>query len=151
MPRERAKLTDKQERILVQAQLMGLTPSDMQKVSNRLIALQKEAEDKREIAETIEGYSWTKDKLSWVVTTPDGYVVKFVKGKTGKSGYYHQSWDYHISIDKPGTAFKTRRLQKNSINILQEWRSKLCPENSKELYGMIKWLGAHLNYVLRQK
>lgn len=151
MPRERAKLTDKQERILVQAQLMGLTPRDMQQIGNRLVALKKEAEDKAEISESISGYSWTKDKDHWVITTPEGYVVKFIKGKTGRSSYYHHSWDYHVTIDKPGTAFKTRRIQKNSINIRQDWRSRLCPENSKELYAMIKWLSAHLNYILRQK
>ena len=45
MTRVRAKLTDKQERILVQAQLMGLTPRDMTQISNRVVALQKEAEE----------------------------------------------------------------------------------------------------------
>ena len=151
MPRERSKLTDKQERILVQAQLMGLTPSDMTKISNRLVALQREALDMQEIAETIDGYSWTKDKDHWIITTPDGYVVKFVKGKTGRSSYHYQSWDYNVTINKPGTAFKTRKLQKNSITFRQEWRSRLCPENSKELYAMIKWLSTHLNFILKQK
>lgn len=151
MPRERAKLTDKQERILVQAQLMGLTPSDMQKISNRLIALQKEADDKREIADTIEGYSWSKDKDHWVITTPDGYSCKFIKGKSGRTQYYESSWDYNISVSKPGTAFKTRYIQKKSVSQKHDWRAKLCPEKSKELYAMIKFLGHHLHFLINQK
>jgi hypothetical protein len=149
MPRERAKLTDKQERILVQAQLMGLTPSDMTKISNRLVALQKEADDMREIADTIEGYSWSKDeKNHWTIRTSDGYVCKFVKGKTGRSQYYDTSWDYNVTISKPGTAFKTRYLQKKTVSFKHDWRSKLCPEKSKELYGMIRFLKAHLNWLI---
>ena len=152
MPRQRAKLSDKQERILVQAQLMGLTPSDMQKISNRLIALQKEANDMREIADDIEGYTWSKDeKNNWIVRSPDGYSCKFVKGKTGRSQYYNASWDYNVTISKPGTAFKTRYLQKKSVIFSHDWRSKLCPEKSKELYGIIRFVKTHLHWLIAQK
>lgn len=152
MPRQRAQLTDKQERILVQAQLMGLTPHDMQRISNRLIALQKEASEKLEIQNVIEGYSWTKnDKDSWTITTPDGYVCKFGKPMKGNRMYWETVKDYPITITKPGTAFKTRVLQKKQVSIKSEWRAKLCPENSKELYGMIKYLRHHLQHELRKK
>ena len=53
MARERAKLSDKQERILVQCQLMGLTPSDMTQISNRLVALERERGFKADIAEAV--------------------------------------------------------------------------------------------------
>lgn len=152
MARERAKLSDKQERILVQAQLMGLTARDMQQIGNRLIALQKEAKHRAEIQRTIEGYSWIKnDKGSWTVTTPDGYVCKFGRAvKSNKFSWENQK-DYPISIAKPGTAFKTRVLQKKSVTLSDDWKAKFCPENSKELYGMIKWLSHHLHYVINQK
>ena len=152
MARERSKLTDKQERILVQAQLMGLTPRDMQQISNRLIAIQKEAADKLEIQKVIEGYSWTKnDKDSWTITTSDGYVCKFGKCGKGKGHYWETLKEYPITITKPGTAFKTRVLQKKQVSIRDDWRAKLCPENSKELYGMIKWVSQHLQWELRKK
>jgi len=140
MARGRAKLTEKQERILVQAQLMGLTPRDMQQISNRLIALQKESEERVTVGEAIQGYSWTKDaKKQWSVTTPDGYVCEFTKGTKHRTGYWDRSWDYNVKVTKPGTAFKTRYLQKKQISVRDEWVAKLCPENSKELYGIIRW------------
>ena len=81
MPRSRAKLSDKQERILVQAQLMGLTARDMQQIGNRLIALQKEAEEKLQITQTIEGYLWNQDKDGrWTIITSEGYHCRFSKG-----------------------------------------------------------------------
>ena len=152
MPRQRAKLTDKQERILVQAQLMGLTPHDMQKISNRLIALQKESEEIKNVNDTISGYTWIKnDKESWTITTPEGYVCKFGKPVKSNRMYWETVKDYPITVTKPGTAFKTRVLQKKQLTIRNEWRSKLCPENSKELYGMIKWVSQHLQWELRRK
>jgi len=140
MARGRAKLTDKQERILVQAQLMGLTPRDMQQISNRLIALQREAEEIKKIGETTQGYSWSKtDKGTWNVITPDGYLCEFSKGKrSSKRSYWERSLDYTVKVTKPGTAFKARNFSK-SISVRDEWIAKLCPENSKELYALIGW------------
>jgi len=152
MPRQRARLTDKQERILVQAQLMGLTPHDMQRISNRLIALQKEAEEIKNVNDTISGYTWIKnDKESWTITTPEGYVCKFGKPVRGDRRYWEAVKEYPITVTKPGTAFKTRVLQKKQVTISNVWLAKLCPENSKELYGMIKWVSQRLQWELRKK
>jgi hypothetical protein len=152
MPRQRARLTDKQERILVQAQLMGLTPRDMQRISNRLIALQKEAEESKNVNDTISGYTWIKnDKESWTITTPEGYVCKFGKPMKGNRMFWETVKEYPITVTKPGTAFKTRVLQKKQVTIRNEWLAKLCPENSKELYGMIKWVSQRLQWELRKK
>jgi len=152
MTRVRAKLTDKQERILVQAQLMGLTPRDMQRISNRLIALQKEAEESKNVNDTISGYTWIKnDKESWTITTPEGYVCKFGKPMKGNRMFWETVKEYPITVTKPGTAFKTRVLQKKQVSIRDDWRAKLCPENSKELYGMIKWVSQRLQWELRKK
>lgn len=149
MARGRAKLTEKQERILIQAQLMGLTPRDMQQISNRLIALQREADEIKKIGETTQGYSWIKtDKGTWNVTTPDGYLCEFSKGSSGKRSYWERTKDYSVKITKPGTAFKARQLKKG-IGVRDEWIAKLCPENSKELYALISW--AHgLKWELKQ-
>jgi len=139
MARSRAKLTDKQERILVQAQLMGLTPRDMQQISNRLIALQREADEIKKIGDTVQGYSWTKtDKGTWNVTTPEGYLCEFSKGTSGKRSYWERTKDYSIKITKPGTAFKARQMKKG-IGVRDEWIARLCPDGSKELYALISW------------
>ena len=139
MARGRAKLTEKQERILIQAQLMGLTPQDMQRISNRLIALQKEADEIKKIGENIQGFSWIKtDKGTWNVTTPDGYLCEFSKGNSGKRSYWERTKDYKVKVTKPGTAFKPRNFTKG-ISIRDGWTARLCPEGSKELYALIQW------------
>lgn len=143
MARGRAKLTDKQERILVQAQLMGLTPRDMTQISNRLVALQREAEEIKTVGEAIQGYTWTKDpkdpKSRWTVITPDGYHCQFTKTNHGRSSYWERTWDYNVKITKPGTAFKTRSHQRKTVMFRDEWVARLCPEGSKELYGLIRF------------
>lgn len=139
MARGRAKLTEKQERILIQAQLMGLTPRDMQQISNRLIALQKEADEIKQIGETTQGYSWVKtDKGTWNVTSPDGYLCEFGKGVSKKRHYWQHTKTYQVKVTKPGTAFKARNFTKE-IGIRDEWVARLCPEGSKELFALVTW------------
>ena len=105
MARSRAKLSEKQERILVQAQLMGLSAHDMQQIGNRLVALKKEADEIQRIGETTQGYTWTKtEKNTWNVKTPDGYLCEFSKGSRGKRSYWERNMDYEIKVTKPGTA-----------------------------------------------
>lgn len=152
MPRGRAQLSDKQERILVQAQLMGLTARDMQQIGNRLVALKKEAEEKQLIADTIEGYTWIKDKDNrWTIITPEGYHCRFSKGARAKIFYWEATKEYQLTISKPGTAFQSRSHKKTSITIRSEWKAKFCPENSKELYSLIKFVDTHLNALLIKK
>ncbi len=144
MARGRAKLTEKQERILIQAQLMGLTARDMQQIGNRLIALQKEARDRQEIENYCQGFSWEKTKDNeWRVTTPEGHVVE-----THKTGKFRTEWnrhsiEYDFKVYKPGTRFKIRNFKKTSASVELEWRKKLMPEQSKELYGVIRWIKNH--------
>ena len=59
MSRGRKPLTDKQERILVQCQLMGMTTADLVTISNRLKAIDAENEFRSRVAEATHGFSWT--------------------------------------------------------------------------------------------
>ena len=68
MPRGRKALTDKQERILVQCQLMGLTTADMVQISNRLRALDKEREFKSRVNEFASGFTWTAKILETLLS-----------------------------------------------------------------------------------
>lgn len=148
MARGRAKLTEKQERILIQAQLMGLTPQDMQRISNRLIALQKEADEIKRIGDQTQGYIW-EDKIDLErlkVTTPEGYVVEAVRGKKGNSHWNRYSWNYDITVSKPGTRFKTRRYKNKSLTCDYDWTKRLMPAQSKELYSLIRWCSNGLQY-----
>lgn len=148
MARGRAKLTEKQERILIQAQLMGLTPQDMQRISNRLIALQKEADEIRSIDKETQGYGWENiiDPHRLKVTTPQGYTVEAIRGKKGSSHWNRFSWEYNIIVSKPGTRFKTRRYKNKTLVCEYDWTKRLMPGNSKELYSLIRWCSNSMNY-----
>ncbi len=146
MPRGRAKLSDKQERILVQAQLMGLTARDMQQIGNRLMALKKEAEDKAEIAETIAGFTWSqikdetrKDQTGWCIDTPEGYRIDAFRGKRGRSGWDSYNWTFDFRVTKPGTRFQSRDLKDKTLYIPYDWKKSFMPGESKELYAIIRW------------
>ncbi len=151
MARERAKLSDKQEKILMQAMLMGLDARDMQQIGNRLMALKREAEEKASIADNIAGYSWKqvdhptkKNPLgkAWHITDSDGYIYEFSnKTQSRHSSWYSKNFEYDIRVSKPGTRFKTRVAKGKNVSIDNDWKKKFMPEQSKELYGMIRYVG----------
>lgn len=141
MPRGRAALTEKEERILIQAQLMGLSTSSMVKIGNRLKALEQERETIDRINETIQGYKWSGEISKEIikVSTPDGLEVEAVRGPKGKSHWQHFSWEYTITVTKPGTRFKPRVFKNRSLHCDYDWKKRLMPANSKELYSLIRW------------
>ena len=148
MTRGRAPLTDKEEKILIQAQLMGLSTASMVKIGNRLRALEKDRRDKAEIDEYTQGFTWNKlmdpvqphRQIGWSVTTPEGHVCEFTHRKRVTSrSWYQRTFNYRVKISKPGTRFKVREVKKAEINVHDDWRARLCPENNKELYAMVRW------------
>lgn len=142
MARGRAALTDKEERILVQAQLMGLSTASMVKIGNRLRALEKEREEIARISETCQGFNWSEkqsaEKLE--VTSPDGHVVEAIRGQRGKSRWDHFTWTYDIKVTKPGTRFKARSFKGKELRCDYDWKKRLMPAKSKELYSLIRWI-----------
>jgi len=142
MARSRAALTDKEERILVQAQLMGLSTASMVKIGNRLRALEIEREEIATVDKAVQGFVWDepgKDGRLKVVTS-DGYVVEALRGKKGSSRWDHFSWGYNISVTKPGTRFKTRHYKNKELKCSYDWKKRLMPGKSKELYSLIRWV-----------
>ena len=141
MARERAKLTDKQERILVQCQLMGLTTRDMTQISNRLVALEKEREFLSEISDAVAGKTWTKIDKGWTIVDSQGRVYECRKSKPGKR---HQSyWDrqvfvWDVAISGKDKRFKSKMLSDITVHIDHGITARICPENSKELYALLK-------------
>ena len=141
MARERAKLSDKQERILVQCQLMGLTPSDMTQISNRLVALERERGFRAEIAEAMSDKTWTKVDKGWIIVDSQGRVYECRKAKPGKR---HQSyWDrqvfaWDVKISGRDKRFKEKTLSDLTVHIDHGITARICPENSKELYALLK-------------
>lgn len=150
MPKVRAKLSEKQERILIQAQLMGLTERDMVQIGNRLMALKKESDMKKMIAETIEGYTWeskSTNKHSWLIRTPNGYEILAEKGKKTKPNYFRYGMDWKMTVTKPGTKFKPREWTETFLNVDYQWKKSLMPENNKDLFCVIKYIKSNLHRI----
>lgn len=143
MPRERAKLTEKEERILIQAQLMGLSTGSMIKIGNRLRALEKEREEIARINEDCQDYAWQKTSNGWLVTTPQKHQVEFSNRNRSKSHWNYYSVEWDITVSKPGTRFKSRSQKAKNIMVSYDWKAKLCPEKSKELYSCIKYCNSN--------
>jgi hypothetical protein len=141
MARERAKLTDKEERILVQAQLMGLSTASMIKIGNRLKALEQERDAIAHINEVCHGYKWAEVQNieTLKVTSPDGLEVEAVRGQKGRSHWGHYGWNYDITVTKPGTRFKARVYKSKELQCDYDWKKRLMPAKSKELYSLIRW------------
>lgn len=141
MARERAKLSDKQERILVQCQLMGLTPSDMTQISNRLVALEKERAFKADIAEAVGDKTWTKMVNGWRIMDSQGRVYECQKAKPGKRHpcyWDRQVFAWDVKISGRDKRFKEKMLSDITVHIEHGITGRICPENSKELYALLK-------------
>lgn len=142
MPRGRAKLTDKQERILLQCQLMGLTTQDMTQISNRLKALDKEREFKSKVAEVSADFTWQeKTKDDFTITDQDGkiYEVK-ISSENNRDFYYSRTYYAKIKISKPGTRFKVREIKAHKLNssLEDDIIVSACPGGNKNIFRIMR-------------
>ena len=142
MARQRQPLSEKQERILIQCQLMGLTTGDMIQISNRLKALEVERELIKEIDEVKQGCTWTKTASGWIIHAADGrsYDCKPTSNKRARrTNFWDTSlgdWDVHIS--KPSTRFKPKTITGSTLYGVDNVKKSLCPEGSKELFHLLR-------------
>lgn len=149
MAKERAKLTDKEEKILVQAQLMGLSTASMIKIGNRLKALELEREQRADIDTVVSKFTYKQkeDKLGWEITTENGYVWHFTKRHVDhrNAGWnYRKKITYNIAMEKPGTRFQPRYSSNHELYISEMWGpAKFMPEKNKELYAMMRGIEGH--------
>jgi hypothetical protein len=143
MPRGRRQLTDKQERILVQCQLMGLTTADLVTISNRLKALDAEREFKARVDDITDGFTWvSKNKREFTITDRAGYIYDIkVLSDYGRSSWNQQCHNFAtVVVNKPGTRFKSRRVDSHPLR--DDWDvfeiAAACPDGNKFLYRMMR-------------
>ena len=143
MPRGRKPLSEKQERVLVQCQLMGLTTSDLVTISNRLKALDVEREFKSRVSEVTEGFTWNiKDKRNFTVTDHAGtvYECKCYADYSSKDWTMRGRDFAKITITRPGTRQKPKIISDHRI--VNPWNDpeivSVCPEGSKYLYRVMR-------------
>lgn len=143
MPRGRKQLTDKQERILVQCQLMGLTTADLVTISNRLKALDIERAFKALVSEITHGFTWTcKNKREFTLSDSAGYVYEVkVLSDYSRNSWNQQCHDFaNVVVSKPGTRFKNRSVSAHPLRGLWEDNEivNACPEGNKFLFRMMR-------------
>jgi hypothetical protein len=142
MSRARAKLSEKEERILIQAQLMGLDTASMVRIGNRLRALDKEREVRASIDNMVQGITWeklpdVKHKDCWKLINEDGKHFVFTLTNTDHQWSGH-SFYWDITVNKPGTRFEERVIKKQRSSINRDIPKKLLPEKSTSLYSAIR-------------
>lgn len=138
MARTRAALTDKQEKILIQCQLMSMTTADMVKISNRLRALDAEREFSTKVNEVTQGKTWVKKARNhYTITDEKGLVYDCVMRKE-----YRDRWTpvekWNVTVSHPGTRMKERVYKDISLYASGDECSRICPDNSKNLYRVMK-------------
>lgn len=142
MTRQRAALTEKQERILIQCQLMGLTTADMVKISNRLKALDAEREYRAEIADVVASHKIEAQPKGWRIIADNGVVYSCTKrrAKENRDWYYRgPNWVWDIDIfPKKGSKKAPKTILNHKVYVAVGLTSKSCPEGDKQLFGLMR-------------
>ena len=138
MARGRAQLSEKEERILIQAQLMGLDTSSMVRIGNRLRAIDKERDDLAKVDAAINGLSWTRPEgtSNWIITRADGKIFhcEYHRRDSRTWGGYKVVWKIHVS--KPGTRFNNRTIDDVEVYVTEDLPKRMMPEKSRELFAL---------------
>jgi hypothetical protein len=138
MARTRAALTDKQEKILIQCQLMGMTTADMVKISNRLRAIDAEREFRIKVDEVVQGMTWTKPERSHYIVTDSKGLVYDCKYQRKYSNHWNKTETWEIKVNHPGTRMKEKVFKEKNIWSNGDEAARLCPDNDKRLYRLLK-------------
>lgn len=142
MARNRVALTNQEEKILIQAQLMGLSTSSMVKIGNRLKALEHEREIKAQIDSIVSRYTLSAIAGGWRIVDEKGMQYDFTNrvvsygNRISWGSRKEIFWD--VTINKPGTRYVERVCKRILIRTGDEYPAKLCPEKSKEVLGMMR-------------
>jgi hypothetical protein len=153
-PVRRKPLTDKEERVLAYAQLMGVEVSSMSRIANRMRAQAQEQENAQTVAAVVGDYDWT------VVSSEHPRQVYEISSKNtgwrwhcrgtgrGSSSWYDASWQFEVTWTAPnGTLGK----EGPSPSQPRDLQLRLLPERDRALYGLIRWINNQdWDYVLRQ-
>jgi hypothetical protein len=151
----RIPLTDKEERILVQSQLMGLTTASMIKIANRLRALEREAEEQQRISQNIHGYTWTDKPTAETIsfTDPDGLLIVAQRKQISSNYWTHRqsSHTFDLTVSKPGTRMAVKVIPDVTLHCDYDWKKRMMPAGSKPFYALMCWCNINLHRYLNKK
>lgn len=95
MARKKTQLSEQEQKIMVQAQLMGLTVKNMTRIANRLRAIEKEKYTTAWIQDTVTGVAWKNlsEKVNGYVTCEKWQVFD---NNSDHSAIYTGNSDHYI-------------------------------------------------------
>lgn len=153
-PVRRKPLTDKEERVLAYAQLMGVEVASMSRIANRMRAQALEQENAQTVARVIDGYEWTvihnrhPQQVYEILNKSTGWRWHCQGTGRGSSSWFNTGWQFEVTWTAPnGTVGKEMPVPSQPRDL----PLRLLPESDRALYGLIRWIRIQdWNHILRQ-
>lgn len=151
----RKPLTDKEERVLAYAQLMGVEVASMSRIANRMRAQALEQENAQTVARVIDGYEWTvihkrhPQQVYEILNKSTGWRWHCQgTGRGSSSSWFNHGWQFEVTWTAPdGTVGKEMPVPSQPRDL----PLRLLPESDRALYGLLRWIrNQDWNHVLRQ-
>jgi hypothetical protein len=157
-PARRKPLSDKEERVLAYAQLMGVEVSSMSRIANRMRAQALEQENARTVAQVVDDYTWTvihdrhvvgaHREVYEIVSKSTGWQWHCQGTGRGSSSWFNVGWEFEVTWTAPdGTVGKEMPVPSQPRDL----QLRLLPERDRALYGLIRWIRIQdWNYILQR-
>ena len=153
-PVRRKPLTDKEERVLAYAQLMGVEVSSMSRIANRMRAQVLEQENARTVAQVVGDYAWTvihrehPQQVYEILNKSTGWRWHCQGTGRGSSSWFNTGWQFDVTWTAPdGTVGKEMPVPSQPRDL----PLRLLPESDRALYGLLRWIrNQDWNHHLRQ-
>ena len=150
----RKPLTDKEERVLAYAQLMGVEVASMSRIANRMRAQAQEQENAQAVARVVDDYAWTvihdrhPQQVYEIQNKSTGWRWHCQGTGRGSSSWFNNGWQFEVTWTAPnGTVGKETPVPSQPRDL----PLRLLPESDRALYGLLRWIRIQdWNHVLRQ-
>ena len=150
----RKPLTDKEERVLAYAQLMGVEVSSMSRIANRMRAQAQEQENAQTVARVVGDYDWTvihsehPHQVYEISSKSTGWRWRCQGTGRGSSSWFNTGWQFEVTWTAPdGTVGKEMPVPSQPRDL----QLRLMPERDRALYGLLRWINNQdWNHILRQ-
>jgi hypothetical protein len=150
----RKPLSDKEERVLAYAQLMGVEVASMSRIANRMRAQAQEQENAQAVARVVDDYAWTvihdrhPQQVYEIQNKSTGWSWHCQGTGRGSSSWFNNGWQFEVTWTAPnGTVGKEMPVPSQPRDL----PLRLLPESDRALYGLLRWIRIQdWNFTLRQ-
>lgn len=151
---QRKPLTDKEQRVLVYAQLMGVEVASMSRIANRMRAQEQEQANVNCVATVVSDYEWTvingvhPTQVYEILNKSTGWQWHCRGTGRGSTSWFNDDWQFEVTWRAPdGTVGRDAP----SPSQPRDLRLRLLPERDRALYGLLRWINCQdWDYILRR-